>query len=321
MTDTDWVSVHVFHHGDLDGVITGLAAPLFRAATGPGGYASSAFFLRYWEGGNHVRLRLRVPRAEHEQRTEQVLRECWAYLAEHPSTVDVDEAAYAAFAADVARWEGMAGFERHLRPDASAWSIAYRPEHDRYGHGAALAAAEHHFAESSALALAVLLRPRPDGWRGTLGFALLLTAWLSSGERPAALAEKLAVRPDALAILPGGGDVDLADWAASYQRQHETLDALCREVVAGPSGNGVLARWRDSLARLHTVLATEIENGNFTPPRRGFESGPEHGAGTLAVLDICAHLLCNRLGIGIQEESHLRFLAGRALGRLTEVAV
>jgi hypothetical protein len=38
----------------------------------------------------------------------------------------------------------------------------------------------------------------------------------------------------------------------------------------------------------------------------------------LPVLDICAHLLCNRLGIPLVEESYLRYLATRSATVLAE---
>jgi hypothetical protein len=41
----------------------------------------------------------------------------------------------------------------------------------------------------------------------------------------------------------------------------------------------------------------------------------------LSVLDICAHLLCNRLGISMLEESYLRYLAVRVTAVLAEDGV
>jgi hypothetical protein len=41
----------------------------------------------------------------------------------------------------------------------------------------------------------------------------------------------------------------------------------------------------------------------------------------LPVLDICAHLLCNRLGISMLEESYLRYLAVRVTAVLAEDGV
>ena len=50
-----WISAHIFHAGDLDALITRVAGPLVSDLN-PEGF----FFLRYWEGGPHLRLRMRV---------------------------------------------------------------------------------------------------------------------------------------------------------------------------------------------------------------------------------------------------------------------
>jgi hypothetical protein len=41
----------------------------------------------------------------------------------------------------------------------------------------------------------------------------------------------------------------------------------------------------------------------------------------LPVLDICAHLMCNRLGISMLAESYLRYLAVRVTAVLAEDGV
>lgn len=349
----DWVSVHVYRAGPLDPLVNDLVGPLFREARADGGWAARAFFERYWEGGTHVRLRLRVrPGHDREAATAWTLRRCRAYLVGNPSTLVASQAEYGAFAARVARWESLPAVARTLRPNNTVKAVPYRPEHERYGHGAALRAAETHFAESSAIALYVLgttaVGPA-DPWRGTLGCSLLLSAWLCTGETPRALAERITVRPEALNALPGGaGRHHLADWERRYRRRRDSLDALCREVIATAAvpapeeGGSTLDHWRRSLTRLHSVLAGEIAAGVFRPPKQGRQGGPADGTGTgnpstgdpsagdpstggtgagegtLPVLDLCAHLLCNRLGIGLEEEFYLRFLAGRALSGVAE---
>lgn len=323
----DWVSVHVYRAGPLDRLVTELVGPLFRQARADDGWAERAFFQRSWEGGTHLRLRLRVrPGHDREAATAWTLRRCRDHLAENPSTVVASQAEYGAFAARVARWESRPSVARTLRPNNTAEAVPYLPEHERYGHGAALRACETHFADSSAIALYVLgtaAADSADSWRGTLGCGLLLTAWLCAGETPVALTERIPVPAEALDGLPGGaGRHHLADWERRYQEQSGTLEALCRERVATAASpvpyeaQTTLDQWRRSLSRLNTVLTGEIATGAFRPPHRGWQGGPAggDGTGTLPVLDLCAHLLCNRLGIDLEEEFFLRFLARRALG-------
>ena len=54
-----WLSLHFFHHGDLDRLLVECVGPLVLALKREGAIAES-FFLRYWNGGPHIRLRLAV---------------------------------------------------------------------------------------------------------------------------------------------------------------------------------------------------------------------------------------------------------------------
>jgi hypothetical protein len=73
-------------------------------------------------------------------------------------------------------------------------------------------------------------------------------------------------------------------------------------MVRGPSvpASGTAAQWWSSVTRLRDALPDE--------------AGPR----LPAVLDMCAHLACNRLGTGITEERYLRYLAARAVCEANE---
>jgi hypothetical protein len=108
--------------------------------------------------------------------------------------------------------------------------------------------------------------------------------------------------PDA-AVDGGALGIDEADFEDRYHRQRDRLASLARGVqsIAAriPDGmrSGVLAEWGRSILRLRDALAL-AENPNVR---------------VLRVLDICAHLVCNRLGASAVEECYLRYLANRAI--------
>src|SRR5689334_16190255 len=53
-----WMSAHLYYQGPLDLLLRELVVPLVRDLGGRGLLAQH-FFLRYWQGGPHLRLRLR----------------------------------------------------------------------------------------------------------------------------------------------------------------------------------------------------------------------------------------------------------------------
>ena len=63
------------------------------------------------------------------------------------------------------------------------------------------------------------------------------------------------------------------------------------------AGDQALAAWGKSVVSLRDALG-------------------DPSARVLPVLDVCAHLACNRLGVSLVEECSLRYLASRALAAI-----
>ncbi|MFI6596584.1 lantibiotic dehydratase C-terminal domain-containing protein [Nonomuraea sp. NPDC050536] len=251
-----WVSAHVFSQGSLDDMIVELAGPLL---------GETGFFLRYWEGGPHLRIRVRDTAAE------VVVKQAESWLRDHPSEAVIDPEEYARLAETLAAREGVPDYARGMFPNDSVQLIPYRPEHDRYGTGASLEAVEGHFHESSRIALELLAARLPHGRRDTAWLTMLLAAWEVTGPEP--------------------GPVAPAD------ERLASLAVHARKVVAQGTSGGVVGGWHASVRK----LAGELE-------RAGFEQ--ERVARTV---DLCAHLLANRLGIRVHEEARLRAMGRRAV--------
>jgi hypothetical protein len=254
MADRRWISAHVFHSDPLDPLLHKAIRPLVAELLADG-LVERYFFLRYWEGGPHVRLRLLPTTGAVPERIRQtVAQRCTAYLRGHPSTA-VPAPGYAAVAAQLARAEGLTGYTTTLYPNDSVQFIEYRPEHHRYGTGARLAAVERHFTESSRIAFALLAGSREA--RYTAAFCAML--------------------------LTGGTGRPVPD--ERYAAQRQRLLRLGRAMRA--PADGALPAWRDSV----TVLRGDLEDDPET------------------IIDTCLHLFCNRLGVTVPDEVHLRYLA------------
>ncbi|NUT94343.1 MAG: hypothetical protein HOY78_20205 [Saccharothrix sp.] len=178
MGEPAWVAAHVFHRGDQDLLVTRAMAPLCEDLV-RAGHVEDWFFLRYWEGGPHVRLRLRVDgNAGPAGRVRTAVADtCARYLAAHPSPPDGwSQHRYEVVARRRAAAERMTDWDRRLRPVDTVEFTPYRPEHHAYGSGPALRAVEQHFTDSSRTATALLSQPRDRRAAAALAMLTLATA-------------------------------------------------------------------------------------------------------------------------------------------------
>lgn len=282
-----WVSVHAYYHGDLDTLLLGGVAPLL-AELRAGGLVERSFFLRYWDGGPHLRLRLLPPSdsdsdlvtagtadtadtADSAEVERLALDRLRRYLASHPAPESTAVAGYPRLAPRLAGREGVTDYLRQPLPNNTVHAIAYAPETDRYGEGPALAAVEDHFAESSRIALGLIAAGATMGHRHTTALCAIMLGWLAAGRAPAPVT-----------------DPELEE------------------------------RYLASRAALHTltVRVAEIANGTSTLPASGALTAWWRSIGAepvRRVADLCAHLLCNRLGLSYPDERTVRKLAARAV--------
>jgi hypothetical protein len=319
MDESDWLSAHVFYHDDLDRLLIEAVGPLTEELAGAG-LADGCFFLRYWDGGPHVRVRVRPAAGRRAEVGELVTERLGRFVRDHPAPDRLRQAEYARLAGDLARWEGLATHVERLYPNNSVIFLPYRREHDRYGVGASIEAVERHFVDSSGIALRVL-PVVPRNQRAVTACAMILLGWFVAEPDSARLAEWISRSSDSHEYPPG---FDPASFDLTFRRQADQWVDLARRMrtLAGAAsavtGTGALVEWARSMAVLGRTLAAQIRAGAFTPPQRGWE-GPDAIAvpgrpdTPLPTLDICAHLICNRLGVGLELEARARHCAARAV--------
>lgn len=343
MTGADWIGAHLFCHGDLDDLLLRAVVPLADELAGAGLVSDDWFYLRYWDGGPHVRFRVKpaAPAARAEIR-DVIADRIERYFRGSPAPDRLDQERYARTAEIMARREGVRDYSRRLRPNNSLAFIPYRRESGRYGHGAAIEAAEAHFCASSRITLGVLARTSSPDRRAAAAYAMILLAWFASSPDPRSLTGLIrtdAPAPDEAAGAAGQAAGAVGEAAGAVgEKARAMLDtgsgwALAtarhvRRLLSGAGdleGDGALIAWTRSMCTLRDALAAEIAAGRFDPPAEGWpaDGGIAAGGGgapELPVLDICAHLACNRLGIRAGVESLLRRLAADAVASLAEEA-
>ncbi|MBB4933459.1 thiopeptide-type bacteriocin biosynthesis protein [Lipingzhangella halophila] len=325
--DTGWVAAHVFcddNPGRLAvDVLPGLVAELRES-----GLAQEFFFLRYWDGGKHMRFRFRPGGPGDAPAVRDLVeKRCRDYLAAHPAPDLLDEAEYEALAPTLAASEKATSYLPRQRNNSVVF-MPYHREHGRYGYGAAMAAAEEHFAESSETALNLLTRGLSVEERFTGGFSALVLAWLCCGDDPGWQTSWATADGQSARVADEVNGAYASDPDTAYQRQRETLVALTAQLralaertTATPAppdpASGSLIALANSFVKLRNTLRREADAGRFVPPPRYWDGAtepePDTETGVLPVLDICAHLFCNRIGLSMRHESYIRMLAMRAV--------
>ncbi|MER6828991.1 lantibiotic dehydratase C-terminal domain-containing protein [Streptosporangium sp. NPDC000563] len=282
---TSWQSAHLFHTGDLDDLIRDVVTPLARSAT-------ASFYLRYWESGPHVRLRLKgVPRDEIRDRAAQ-------WFADHPSPA-VDAPAYRRLAAVLAKGERRESYDPALHPPGSVVFIPYEPEERVYGN---MSAVERHFSISSSLALDVLHGAPAMERRTAVGLAVLTLTMAACQPDLAEAARRLPPHdPGDLGDLGDSGDLP-----AALVTQTERLWHL-------KDGPGLLGTWAASINDLAANLPTTTGDAGSAHAHLAVIGDDAQRA---RVLLRCAHLFHNRIGLRPGPESHVSTLAARALAAL-----
>ncbi|WP_185922022.1 thiopeptide-type bacteriocin biosynthesis protein, partial [Streptomyces sp. WAC06614] len=312
-----WLSWHVHVPADAGGTdrltplvqehLPALIAPLRSA-----GLLRGWFFIRYWEGGPHLRIRLLPHPAAGPGATAQALdgavRRVFAGLPHDGHDPDgylasIGDLAAASTASDPTVDPSTAA--RVLPPGVHA--AVYVPETDRYGTGAALAATEEVFRHSSELALRAAgsgldeLRTRLLGTEVLLKAAALAGPGVGRGAHPGA-------GPD------GGTDPVLAQlrahaaywsrWSRSAPREVFPVADLARH--AAEWAELLMARGRVSAAAL-TARASAVSP--WSEALAGLVARP---AGTPTGLLIShTHMTLNRLGIFVHDEYILAEVAAR----------
>ncbi|MEU6652819.1 thiopeptide-type bacteriocin biosynthesis protein [Streptomyces sp. NPDC046900] len=303
-----WSSLHVHAHGDRDykdELLLDCLAPAADLMVAEGA-ASGWFFIRYWAGSPHVRIRLRDA---DPQRVRQLADQARTWLAAHP--LDAEPLDPEAFYATVGGRAALESYTWH--PHGSVVPGVYEPESERYGGQFAMADAEELFIVSTQVALAAIRSSRQGGQR--LGVALNLLTAFASAVCPSSAVEVTMLRRYVYSSRFNTVDaprVDLtalreraeADYAAGRER-YLAAAAKVRGVLArGGTGRGYPGLWADRAGDYAERLAALEAEGRLT------------GLGSRwTVLLSQVHMLNNRLGVELAEEYHLAWLTSLVAAR------
>jgi hypothetical protein len=297
----DWLAIHAFCAREQDDLLLDAVLPLVRAMMSEG-ILSRWFFLRYSNGGPHLRLRLqcRVQREAVEQRVLKVMRSY--FEASPPSPASTQRTRWLQECEERldVRSVGAVELPEQLQPAGSVQVRPYVFDRLRYGDGEARERDTHnHFYVSSEISVAVLMRSRHSReWRWMFALFAALAVVKSGSASVEDWSGLFGSTAQWGAELHQGGFVPLR---AQPDIVRQVRPFLLSDEPEWPEPWTVLMQlWREEIRRRSkefTIGATSYGT------RLRFDYDLFDGL----------HLLCNRLGLGLTEECYIYHLLSELL--------
>ena len=284
-----WLSAHIFFNGDLydkecDRVILESVAPFVQVCR-KNQWITRYFFVRYGENGPHVRLRLHGAQDILEHEVKPLL------IAEREAPLRI------------------------------LW-ISYEPEVGRYGGPDGMILAESFFHYSSEISILLLGKIISEERSSRLGKALLsmvilLHAFLDNRAKAAKFAGNYGmnylqtlIRDEALQSRW------VEAFGSGYTRQAEMLAIYVNEtwerLQASETLPEVLDRYRQNIHEIKWRFKSLWADRRLMIGAVVLENW-EHCIS--AIISSYVHMMNNRLGVTLQEESYLAYLLAQTLGK------
>lgn len=296
-----WTTLQAYVHDSevTDAAITEVIGPVGRALQESGGI-SAQFFLRYWEGGPHLRWRLRDASAEAIDTATTAMR---TFLAAHPPRETVDPEVFLAGVGQRAADQGASGAGEWYE-HGTVREVGYAPETDRYGGPQALELAEQLFAVSSRVVESVIKAcpagPRRVGVAIDLAHALVAGSGAEDLEAARFLRGYVLGWPTAADAPPVTIDVartaaerDLLAAPAAHLQRREVVAQRVRE------RSGLVGAWGAAVAAYMDGLRELDQTDDLVIPIPW-------------ILASQFHMLHNRLGLSVTDECQLSWLSSAA---------
>lgn len=270
MSRSHWASFHLFRSDPLDDFIRAAVAP-FVTEVIEERLASAFFFIRYWEGGPHIRLRLRTTSPS------RLARRAHAYFDDCFNTIQ---------------------------------EIPYEPEMTRYGGPKCIAVSELQF-EASSRAVFGAMAERQWSYESAMGAAIQLHIIFAKAmgftlEGAAAFfAEAAGSFAASPGWLPAGLTPDRAIelFAESYASQRDRLVALHQAVwSAFEQGQEFEQEWANRWALDNVDVARGLRRA------RGRNAAEPWTNDERAIMRSYVHMTNNRLGVLNRDEAYLGYV-------------
>ncbi|MET8243294.1 thiopeptide-type bacteriocin biosynthesis protein [Streptomyces sp. NPDC005202] len=295
-----WRAFHIYlPHSLQTGFLCDVIGPLVRDTGGRDRF----FFLRYWQGGPHIRLRIDGAL----EATLEAVRTSLASAVPQLTTELSDEYAYeVSLQSELADLEGEQPAE--IRPAGTIEPADYVPEYRKYGGTVGVDIAERVFCETSVAVLDLLSAQADRELKAPIGEAMRIMAMSLRGSGLGVEeSREFLGRYEAWwrrYVPPGYDDM----WPSLYDRTRESVTNLCRSVWLEGRTDAFHDIYANALASAHSAHG-EATDGDLAQLRLGDTTY----AGCLANY---LHTTNNRLGIIPAGEAFVAHVMRRSLAEL-----
>lgn len=305
-----WRGLHVYRYGAQDEFLLDGLAPVVTPLLDNGGLASW-FFLRYWQGGHHVRVRLRpADPAIADELVAEVTAKLSAYLAEFPGGGGFDAEEFHREAQPT-----MAALEREpaepIQPPDTIRAVEYRRELGKYGGERGALIAERYFARSSSIILEALRASgNSSSKRLGSGFSMMLRGLAAAGMSATEMAAFF--KHYCLLWSPYTFDQFLDTWPDLLATRRAAMGAHAGKLL---SAGDVLAR--DPFHQAVSSAWSEVDSRVLDEVTLAGQDAT--GARRRQVLLVSyLHTHNNRLGLIPEHESFLGYLGHHVLSEIAD---
>lgn len=296
-----WLYVRIYCQRDEnDDVLLRLIAPLEQFLSQQG-LICSFFFIRYAEGGPHLRVRFQGPKSQLFDTTRGTInRQITTYFAAQGFTLEgpLNPGPYGL---DDLLWHPLDDTGT-LKPIPSYEYDRYVPEIERYGGQHGMRVSEYHFAQSSKIVFQILEQERKGAGSRRNAALLLLNAITD--------AFRFFDRQKTLYFEQQYRYYTTADWytfqyhtrlVQAYEQQRWAL-----QLLVPPPGQSsidksrlvwlpIVERWQEESSEIYRdLLSLWKEERLMVPPEE--------------IMSSYIHMFCNRLGLFPREEAYLSYL-------------
>lgn len=264
----------------LDRVVLEVVRPAAETVAAPW------FFLRFWQGGPHVRLRVRgLDKDARDHLRARLKRDLPSAAAVRDAERRIDPELYREEASRQASGETGPDSQVSALLPAGVYDGDYAPEIERYGGPEVMADSEHLFWRSSQLCTALLPSLTDVARRRTAALLLAHGAAMAIGSDPVEIG-----------VFAEIGRRSWLRWAQSYGFAAQAVERVLKaSPVALPSTQPAWAgQWESAVAD----LVARVEVAGLAMPG--------------AVVSSHVHMTHNRLGLGILDELLSYVLLSRA---------
>ena len=327
-SDSIWLSVHLFYNEPWEDFLQQAVEPYVNTAIQTG-IIQQYFFIRYWERGPHIRLRLKGNREMVKAvLTPNIQEHFETYFDSKPSIRT--EPNYPNLFPEDSKW----------LPNNSFQIIPYEPELDRFGGLIGMEISERHFTLSSSIVLGLILE-KGKNWSYEDGMGAAIKLYITcvaaaelSIEEAISFFEMIhhSWIPHTLGVYKKQMDIEaieqqtqltLQSFENSFEEQKDTLtdyhQTLWNELKEEKSFEDEnMDKWYEENKEIFKLLKKEILDGNVVerPPSFSYKINKTISKEVelkWQMMSDYIHLTNNRLGIQNKDESYLAFIIMKSL--------